>query len=136
MPVDDACMRFDQDSNGAWGVHHGTLQQLPFIMCGDRSGKLLPSLVSPPASLLTTDVSSEDEALASANFSKPALNALIQSEMTKAKNITTSTQGVAEYGSLRGRLFENLAHDIIMEGGKFTTFIIILSQRSNFQSSC
>lgn len=56
---------------------------------------------------------------ASIIISNLAFDILIQGDVIKATNLITSVQGVGEYGPLRGRLFENRAHKIIMDGGEF-----------------
>lgn len=56
---------------------------------------------------------------ASLKISNFALSVLIQDDKDKARNLITSTTDVGVYGSLRGHLFENLAHECIMLGGKF-----------------
>ena len=56
-----------------------------------------------------------------------ALDALIQLGKEKAKELILSTRGIGNYGSLRGYLFESLAHEMISTGGKFqvrTTLLV------------
>ena len=49
-----------------------------------------------------------------------AFNILVQDDRAKAKSLILSAQGVGEYGSLADGLFENFAHETIMEGGIFS----------------
>ena len=51
-----------------------------------------------------------------ANF---ALDTLIAKNAKEAINLILSTQGSGSYGSLRGDLFEKLAHRIVSAGGNF-----------------
>ena len=49
---------------------------------------------------------------ASRKLSNFALAMLIDIDIQNAKNLISATKGVGSYGSLRGYLFENLAHQI------------------------
>ena len=58
-----------------------------------------------------------------------ALDALIQVGKKEAQAFILSTAGIGNYGSLRGYLFENLAHEMISAGGEFqvrTTLVVRL----------
>ena len=58
-----------------------------------------------------------------------ALDALIKLGKEKAKKLILSTAGIGDYGSLRGHLFERLAHEMISAGGEFqvrTTLVVRL----------
>ena len=54
---------FDQDSTGKWGVHHGTLRTIAFILSGNRPGKLVPRPQSSESSMSVIDSLTDDAIL-------------------------------------------------------------------------
>lgn len=54
---------FDQDSTGEWGVHHGTLRTIAFILSGNRPGKLVPRPQSSESSMSDIDSLTDDAIL-------------------------------------------------------------------------
>ena len=48
-----------------------------------------------------------------------SLRRLIKLGKEKVKKLILSTAGIGNYGSLRGYLFESLAHGMISVGGEF-----------------
>jgi len=57
---------------------------------------------------------------ASQKLASFALDSLIAERGAEAMNLVLSAQGLGSYGSLRGDLFEKLAHRIVSAGGTFT----------------
>ena len=93
----EACMRFEGE------LHYTKVDSI--------CGKLIHLV---PMNDTCTEAQLDWASLKISNF---ALNVLIQDDKDKARNLITSTTDVGVYGSLRGHLFENLAHECIMLGG-------------------